>query len=118
LRVHLRAGRHLPLPLHLPPRHWHGGHDSGGVMQRARMLALLAAALATVASTHGAHAQSVLDRTPNVAGTWTLPNWSPLFVFTHRFEFIADGDELINIPTLQLALGIPAPRGFGLAAGV
>lgn len=85
---------------------------------RPVMLILVAAAIASAAPASAAGAQSLLDRTPNVAGTWTLPRWSPLFVFTHRFEFIAGGDELINIPTLQLALGLPAPRSFGISAGL
>jgi hypothetical protein len=36
-------------------------------------------------------AQSVLDRTPNTAGVWTLDPWSPVFVFAHRFAFIEGG---------------------------
>lgn len=59
-------------------------------------------------------AQSVLERTPNVQGTWTLPSASAAFVFTHRFEFIQGGDELRNLPTLTLAVGLP----IGLTAGL
>jgi plastocyanin len=59
-------------------------------------------------------AQSVLERTPNIQGTWTLPSANAAFVFTHRFEFIQGGDELRNLPTLSLALGLPV----GLTAGL
>jgi plastocyanin len=59
-------------------------------------------------------AQSVLERSPNIQGTWTLPAANAAFVFTHRFEFIKGGDELRNLPTLTLALGLPV----GLTAGL
>jgi plastocyanin len=59
-------------------------------------------------------AQSVLDRTPNTAGVWTLDTWSPLFVFAHRFSFIDGGDALFNYPTLTLAFGLP----FGFTTGL
>jgi plastocyanin len=51
--------------------------------------------------------QTVLERTPNVQGTWTLAPGAPVFVFSHRFEVLSGGDELINIPTLTLAVGLP-----------
>lgn len=96
--------------------------DAGCLVRRwracaARVPAALLVGLATLAAPP-LDAQSVLERTPNTAGTWTLPRWSPLFVFTHRFEFINGGDELVNVPTLQLALGLPVPGTFGLSAGV
>src|SRR5690606_23531087 len=89
-----------------------------GDRRRAAHFVLAGVLLAARAPESNADAQSLLDRTPNVSGTWALPGWSPLFAFTHRFELVAGGDELINVPTLQLAIGIPAPRSFGLAAGV
>ncbi|HUF34837.1 MAG TPA: plastocyanin/azurin family copper-binding protein, partial [Gemmatimonadales bacterium] len=51
--------------------------------------------------------QSVLERTPNVQGTWTLAPGAPVFIFSHRFEILNGGDELINIPTLTTAVGLP-----------
>ena len=74
---------------------------------------LLAAAL-TLASASGVAAQSELERSPNLHGTWTLQSGHAAFVFAHRFELIQGGDELFNIPTLSLALGLP----LGLTAGL
>lgn len=85
---------------------------------QAPTIALLAAVLAATIPVSDPQAQSLLYRTPNVAGSWTLPRWSPVFVLTHRFEPVAGGDELINIPTLQLAVGLPTPRAFSAVAGV
>ena len=62
----------------------------------------------------GASAQSLLDRSPNLHGTWTLQRGHAAFVFAHRFEIIQGGDELFNVPTLSLALGLP----LGLTAGL
>jgi plastocyanin len=59
-------------------------------------------------------AQSLMERTPNLHGTWGLQSGHAAFVFAHRFEFIEGGDELFNIPTLTLALGLP----LGLTAGL
>lgn len=64
------------------------------------------------------HAQSLLDRTPNTTGTVSLDPWSPVFAFTHRFELIAGGDEMFNVPTLQLAMGLPSPRALRITTGV
>lgn len=58
--------------------------------------------------------QSVLERTPNLHGTWTLPGGTAAFVFAHRFELLNGGDELINVPTLTLGAGLP----FGFTAGL
>jgi len=67
-----------------------------------------------LAVTPALDAQSVLERTPNIQGTWTLPSANAAFVFTHRFEFIQGGDQLRNLPTLSLGLGLPV----GLTAGL
>ncbi len=67
-----------------------------------------------LASAPALAAQSVLERSPNIQGTWTLPAANAAFVFTHRFEFIQGGDELRNLPTLSLSLGLP----LGLTAGL
>jgi plastocyanin len=58
--------------------------------------------------------QSVVERSPNMHGTWTLAPRAAAFVFAHRFEFLDGGDELRNIPTLTLALGLPAGLTIGL----
>jgi plastocyanin len=75
-------------------------------------MALIGLALLTGAGP--AAGQSVLERSPNVHGVWTLPGGTAAFVFAHRFEFQNGGDELFNIPTLTLALGLP----YGLTAGL
>ncbi|HET7275566.1 MAG TPA: plastocyanin/azurin family copper-binding protein [Longimicrobiaceae bacterium] len=59
-------------------------------------------------------AQSLLERSPNLQGTWSLAPGSAAFVFAHRFEFLNGGDELRNIPTLTLALGLPLDLTLGL----
>lgn len=61
-----------------------------------------------------ADAQSVLERSPNLQGIWTLPSGEASFVFAHRFELLNGGDELRNIPTLTVAAGLP----LGLTAGL
>jgi plastocyanin len=59
-------------------------------------------------------AQSVMDRPPNMHGTWGLQPGHAAFVFVHRFEFLSGGDQLLNIPTLSLSVGLP----LGLTAGL
>jgi plastocyanin len=72
------------------------------------------AALMLLLPAQPASAQSVLERSPNIAGTWTLAPGNAAFAFAHRFEVLSGGDELINFPTLTLAVGLPA----GLTAGL
>jgi plastocyanin len=76
----------------------------------------LAGALA-LASASALSAQSELERSPNLHGTWTLQSGHAAFVFAHRFEFLQGGDELFNIPTLSLALGLPLGFTAGLEYG-
>lgn len=59
-------------------------------------------------------AQSVLDRSPNIQGTWSLVPGNAAFIFAHRFEFLDGGDELRNLPTLTLAVGLPLNLTAGL----
>lgn len=70
--------------------------------------------LALLVGAGPADGQSVLERSPNLHGVWTLPRGTAAFVFAHRFEFQNGGDELFNIPTLTLAVGLP----LGLTAGL
>lgn len=80
-------------------------------MSRAGIAAALVI-LGTAPPTVGA--QSLVERTPNLQGPWTVARWAPVFVFSHRFELVSGGDELVNIPTLTLGLGLPGPLAAGL----
>jgi plastocyanin len=75
---------------------------------------LAAGVLLLLAHAGIARGQSVVDRTPNVQGAWTLSPGAPVFIFSHRFELLSGGDELINIPTLSVAVGLP----YRLTAGL
>lgn len=76
-----------------------------------RALRILTAALLLAGD---AAAQSVLERSPNLQGVWTLPAGQASFLFAHRFELLNGGDELRNIPTLTVAAGLP----LGFTAGL
>ena len=47
-------------------------------------------------------AQATLGHSPNIRAPWTLAPGQGAFSFTHRFEVISGGDELINLPTFSL----------------
>ncbi len=70
--------------------------------------------LAWLSGVQALPAQSVLGTSPNLRSGWTLAPGHPGFAFTHRFEFLSGGDELINFPTLSLGIGLPA----GVVAGL
>lgn len=61
-----------------------------------------------------AEAQSALGHPPNLRGEWPLDRWQTAFVIGHRFEFIQGGDELINLPTMTLAMGLFERLAVGL----
>jgi plastocyanin len=85
-------------------RRWRGG----ALPPRLASLALVTLLAGT------ANAQSVLGHSPNVRGDWELGRWQTVFVFSHRFEFVEGGDELINFPTLTLAMGVGGPFAVGV----
>lgn len=58
-------------------------------------------------------AQSTLGRSPNIRGAWTLAPGQGAFGFTHRFEIISGGDEIINLPTFSLGFGLPRRLALG-----
>ncbi len=72
------------------------------------------ALLVLAAGAESAAGQSVMDRSPNIQGVWGLDPGRGAFIFAHRFEVLSGGDELISIPTLTLAAGLPGR----LTAGV
>lgn len=78
------------------------------------LLLALAAVPAWLAGAGPAGAQSVLERSPNIHGVWTIPSGTAAFVFAHRFEFFQGGDELFNVPTLTAAVGLPLGLTLGL----
>lgn len=61
-----------------------------------------------------AQAQSVMGRTPNLRPAWTLAPAQAAFRIGHRFELLSGGDELLNIPTLMLGVGLPWRAAVGL----
>lgn len=80
-----------------------------------RALARLAGgAVLLTALADGAPAQSVLARSPNLRPVWALAPGQAALRIGHRFEFIAGGDELLNVPTLTLGVGLPWRAALGL----
>ena len=63
--------------------------------------------------TASANAQSALGRTPNTRASWTAAPGA-VFVFAHRFEFLAGGDEMLNVPTLTLGSALSSRFALGL----
>jgi plastocyanin len=70
-------------------------------------------ALLLLAPAH-AGGQSLLERPPNLQGQWALSPGQATFVLAHRFEFMAGGAELFNVPTMTVAVGLP----WGLMGGL
>ena len=70
------------------------------MLSRGRLLLL--AALGTLATGRGAGAQSVLDRTPNLAGGWVGVSGVLHFNFLHRFSISsapeAEGHQHTHVP--------------------
>jgi plastocyanin len=64
----------------------------------------LACALGTASALQ---AQSTLGHSPNIRTAWTLAPGQGAFSFSHRFEVISGGDELLNLPTFSLGFGLP-----------
>ena len=58
-------------------------------------------------------AQSALGRTPNTRASWAAAPGA-VFVFAHRFEFLAGGDEMLNVPTLTLGSTLTSRLAAGL----
>jgi plastocyanin len=75
----------------------------------------LAPALALAALAAGPlAAQSTLETTPNLKGTWMPRTGTASFVFAHRFVSLHSGDEVFNLPTFTLAAGLPGGFAVGL----
>lgn len=63
-------------------------------------------------------AQSVVQRTPNLANGWAAAPGIVQFNLTHRFD-ISDAPlrKLTNTPTFQVATGVAGPLGVGFTYG-
>lgn len=80
---------------------------------RCRMTVAVVTILQVLLTAPSAAAQSALGRTPNTRATWTAAPGA-VFVFAHRFEFIAGGDEMLNVPTLTLGSSLSSRIALGL----
>src|SRR5688572_21488342 len=80
---------------------------------RCRMTVALPILLAGLLAGSPSAAQSALGRTPNTRASWTAAPGA-VFVFAHRFEFLAGGDEMLNVPTLTLGSSISSRFAVGL----
>ena len=75
---------------------------------------LLAATL-VLASGRAVGAQTVLDRTPNLAGAWVGPAGVLHFNFLHRFSISSAPERKVtSTPTFLLAAGLPARTLVGV----
>jgi plastocyanin len=82
---------------------------------RTLSLAAVAALACSVPLADAAGAQSLLERTPNMAGAWTGHGGQLHFHFVHRFSHSgAPERQVLNRPTFLLAADAPG----GLLAGV
>ncbi len=60
-------------------------------------------------------AQSLLERTPNLAGPWVPAPRTADFTFLHRFELIGEeSKKVINYPTFVASAGLPSGFGIGM----
>jgi plastocyanin len=70
---------------------------------------LLLAALCALITGPGAAAQTVLDRTPNLAGSWVGAPGVLYFNFLHRFSISSAPERKVtSTPTFLFAAGLPA----------
>ncbi len=80
-----------------------------------RRLTLLLVILLPIAWSSEASAQTVLDRTPNIAGAWIGPPGVLHFNFLHRFSISpAPERKVSSTPTFLLAAGLPARTLLGV----
>lgn len=81
-------------------------------MIRLQLAALLACALLAVPA--ASPAQSLLERGPNLGGTWVGEGGVVHFHFMHRFEATeAPTRKVLNTPTFLLGVGLPADLMVG-----
>lgn len=81
---------------------------------KLRCRTISSAALTVAALLPGsAQGQSAVGRTPNTRPAWTAPPGA-VFILAHRFEFLAGGDEMLNVPTLTLGSTLGRRVAIGL----
>ncbi len=84
------------------------------VLRHCRRLLPSLALLAATVGARPASAQSVLDRPPNMGGTWTGDPGMLYFTFIHRFVATpAPERKVINVPTFLLAGAAPGHTLWG-----
>lgn len=81
---------------------------------RTLLLVACAVLLAAGAAPRGLEAQSVLRRTPNLAGGWVGRPGAVHFNFLHRFNLVGqDNDVVVNTPTFLLSAPLPGNSMVG-----
>ena len=74
-----------------------------------------AAALVLALGAPAAHAQSLLDRSPNLTGAWVGNSGQLYFNFLHRFtSSSAPERKVVNVPTFTVAAGLPLRTLVGI----
>ena len=59
-------------------------------------------------------AQSLLERTPNLAGVALPPEGTTTFTFTHRFDLVGEENrKVVNYPSFTVGAGLPANFAVG-----
>lgn len=76
-----------------------------------RWLGLLCAGFIVTAPLAG---QRLNDATPNTRSPWTMGPWAPALVLSHRLEFVAGGDELLNLPLITVGTAVHPRVALGV----
>lgn len=77
-------------------------------------LLMLCAGFATGGAGAPLEAQRLLDATPNTRPVWTMGEWEPALVLSHRLEFISGGDELLNLPLITVGTAVHERLAVGV----
>jgi plastocyanin len=59
-------------------------------------------------------AQRLIEATPNTRSPWTMGRWEPALVLSHRLEFVAGGDELLNLPLITVGTAVSPRVAMGI----
>lgn len=80
---------------------------------RCRMMWFTAVMVGALVPGSIALGQSATGHTPNTRPEWTAAPGA-VFILAHRFEFLAGGDEMLNVPTLTLGSALGPRLAIGL----